>query len=149
MKKLFLIAILSLMPICARAQQAVSPCVQTPSQFGGTNCVPVSTTSPLPVSGGSTPAPNTGTGSYMAVTVGVASAQALAAGAATKYLQIFNASATATIACRLGAAAVLNGAGSITLPPQWAATWDGSFVPSDAVNCIASVASTPATIGAK
>ena len=57
--------------------------------------------------------------------------------------------AAATIACAFGAPAVLNGAGSITLPPLWHRSWEGSFVPTDAVNCISSVAATPATIGVK
>lgn len=90
-----------------------------------------------------------GTGTYSPVTVGTSSAQALAAGSANKFLDIMNESATATIACAFGATAVINGAGSITFPPGWHRSWEGTFVPTDAVNCIASGASTPATIGVK
>jgi len=73
----------------------------------------------------------------------------LAAGQASIFLDLVNESATATVACALGATAVLNGAGSITLPPLWHRSWEGTFVPTDAVNCIASAGSTPATIGVK
>jgi hypothetical protein len=90
-----------------------------------------------------------GTGTYSSVTVGTSSAQALAAGSASKFLDIMNESASATIACAFGATAVINGGGSITFPPGWHRSWEGSFVPTDAVNCIASGASTPATIGVK
>lgn len=88
-------------------------------------------------------------GSFSAVTVGVSSAQALAAVYARHYLHIWNDSTTATIACNLGGAAVINGAGSITIPPGMDNSWDGAaFVPPDQVNCIASSASTPVTIEA-
>ncbi len=93
--------------------------------------------------------PLKGTGAYSAVTVGASSAQALAAATATVFLDIVNESASATVACAFGATAVINGAGAITLPPLWHRSWEGTFVPTDAVNCIASAGSTPATIGVK
>ena len=107
--------------------------------------VPYSASSPIP----SAIVPSSGAGNYAAATIGVASAQAVAASTATVFLDLVNESATATIACAFGAPAVLNGAGSITLPPLWHRSWEGSFVPTDAVNCISSVAATPATIGVK
>lgn len=80
-----------------------------------------------------------------AVTVGDSSAQALAANTSRAYLQIKNESATATVAFRLGATAAINTAGSITLGPGGSATYD-TKCPTAAINMIASVASTPATI---
>ena len=107
--------------------------------------VPYSASNPIP----SGSVPTGGTGSYSAATIGAASGQAVAAGTAVVFLDLVNQSATATIACAFGAPAVLNGAGSITIPPLWHRSWEGSFVPTDAVNCIASAAATPATIGVK
>jgi len=80
------------------------------------------------------------------VTVGVASAQALAASTATKYLFIQNVSTTANIACNFGGTAALNTAGSFMLVPNQSRTFEGSFVPSTVLNCIASAAATPLTI---
>lgn len=93
--------------------------------------------------------PTKGTGAYSAATIGASSAQVLAAGAAAVFLDIMNESTTATIACNFGGTAIINGAGSITIPPGWHRSWEGTFVPTEAVNCIASAASTPAAIGAK
>jgi hypothetical protein len=92
-------------------------------------------------------APVSGTGSTSAVTVGASSAQVLAAGS-RKYLSFDNESTTATIACNFGGTAAINTAGSYTLPPGATRTWAAAngFVPSDAVNCIASVGSTPLTV---
>jgi hypothetical protein len=94
-------------------------------------------------------APKSAAGAYAAATIGTTSAQVLAPGAASVFLDINNDSVTATIACNFGGAAAITGAGSITIPPLSSRTWGGSFVPSDAVNCIASAAATPATIGVK
>lgn len=91
------------------------------------------------------PKPETGPVTTTAVTVGVASAQALAAGS-RDYLALINASPSAFVACNFGAAAVVNGAGSITLSPYQSFTWESSFAPDDAINCIASAAATPFTI---
>lgn len=102
-----------------------------------------------PASGGALPSANVPTAGAMTVTapsVGVASAQALAAGT-RKYLFIQNVSATASIACRAdGGTAALNTAGSFMLPPLASKVWEGSATPSAAITCIASVAATPATI---
>lgn len=95
-----------------------------------------------------TPVPSSGTGSTTAVTVTSTSGQALAAAASRKFLFIGNESTTATIACNLGGTAVANTAGNYTIPPNSGRTWDGTFVPSDAVNCISSAATSPATVEA-
>jgi hypothetical protein len=89
-------------------------------------------------------APATAAATVGAVTVTSSSAQALA-GASRKYLLIKNESASAFIACRFAGTAALNTAGSITLAPYAGFTWESSYVPSDAVNCISSAATSPAT----
>jgi hypothetical protein len=106
---------------------------------------PVSPTNPLPV----LTFPSTGAGSAGPVTVGTSSATALANSVlGRRFLAIDNESVTATVACAFGATAALNTAGSWTIPPGMTRTWNGSFVPSDAVNCIASAAGTPVTLEA-
>jgi Zn-dependent alcohol dehydrogenase len=106
---------------------------------------PVSPTNPLPV----VTSPNSTTGSTTAVTVGTSSAQALAAAVSVRrFLAIDNESTTAAVACAFGATAALNTAGSWTIPPGMTRTWNGTFVPSDAVNCIAGAAGTPVTVEA-
>jgi len=86
---------------------------------------------------------------YSPATIGATSASCVTAGAASTFLDIVNESATATIAFNVGGTAVINGAGSITLPPLWHRSYENSFVPTDIVNCIASAGATPATIGVK
>jgi hypothetical protein len=106
---------------------------------------PVSPTNPLPV----LTYPVSGAGSAGPVTIGTSSGQALAGSAlGRRFLAIDNESVTATVACAFGATAALNTAGSWTIPPGMTRTWNGSFVPSDTVNCIASAAATPVTIEA-
>lgn len=98
----------------------------------------------------STVTPIKGSGAYNPATITNSSTQVLAAGIASAMLDIVNESTTATIACAFGvSAAVINGAGSITIPPGWHRSWEGFFVPTDAVNCISSVASSAASVGAK
>ena len=87
------------------------------------------------------------TGSVSAATITSTSAQVLA-GASRKLLAIDNESLTASIACAFGATAVLNTAGSFTIPAGSTRTWSAYPVPADAVNCISSVASSPATVEA-
>lgn len=94
---------------------------------------------------GVTATPASAAATTTSVSVGVSSAQALAGGT-RKYLSLANQSATAVVACALAGTAVLNAAGSLTLPPYSSYTWESSYVPSDAVNCIASAATTPLTI---
>lgn len=110
---------------------------QTPA-----NCLAPTATGGAP----STITPNTGAMTVTAPSVGVASAQALAAGS-RKYLFIQNVSATQSIACRVdGGTAALNTAGSFMLAPLAARTWEGTATPNAAITCIATAAATPATI---
>lgn len=84
-----------------------------------------------------------------AVTIAASSAQAIASSAGGRmFLSINNESTTATIACAFGATAAINTAGSYTISPGQGRTWTGSRdfpLKGDAINCIASAASTPAT----
>jgi hypothetical protein len=78
-------------------------------------------------------------------TVGTSSASCLAAATATQFLQVQNASATASIACAFGSSAVLNASGSFQLGPGQSAQWGPmtAGVPTGQLNCIANAASTP------
>jgi hypothetical protein len=103
---------------------------------------------------GLAPVPNLGTGAYTTVTIGTTSASPiLAAGSAYYLLDVVNNSVSATVCLNFGAAATISGtscaAGEITLPPLWHRSWEGSFIPTDALWAIASAASTPASVGAK
>jgi len=109
----------------------------------GASAINVSLARPLPTS----PPQSSIVGTVSGAIVGTASAQVLAAGA-RQLLAIDNESTSATIACAFGGAAAINGAGSFTIPPGVTRTWTAYPVPADAVNCIASAASTPATIEA-
>lgn len=105
-------------------------------------------------SGGTTTlVPTVGTGAYAAATVGASDSTVLAASTATVFLDLVNDSATATVCINLGATATITGtqcaAGEITLPPLWHRSWEGNFVPTDAVHAIASAASTQVAVGAK
>jgi hypothetical protein len=90
----------------------------------------------------------------IAATVGTSSAQVLAAptNGERYFLSIDNESASATIACAFGRTAALNTAGSYTIAASQARIWQmpqdwyNHPIPSGAVNCIASAASTPVTI---
>jgi len=92
--------------------------------------------------------PTSVTNGITAATVGTSSAQALAAGTRIS-LNIQNVSATASVGCRPdGGTAALNTAGTYMIGPLGGITWGPVTVPAGAVNCIASVASTPVTIEA-
>lgn len=82
---------------------------------------------------------------FPGATVGTSSAQALATNTATVFLQIQNTHASATVACAFGATAVLNSSTSVQLAAGQSASWgpNTSGVPTGALNCIASGASTP------
>jgi len=80
-----------------------------------------------------------------AVTVGTSSAQGVA-GKTRNFLLIQNQSASATVSFAFASAAVLNGAGSFTLAAGASMRWDQTFVPSDAINFIASAGSTPVSV---
>ena len=98
--------------------------------------------------GSVTPTPTSSAATTTAASVGVASAQALASGTRV-YLAFKNESTSAFVACTLEATAALNTAGSITLPPYASWAWEGSYIPSNALSCIASGAATPLTIVSK
>ncbi len=89
--------------------------------------------------------PKTGSFSYPGCTVGTSSAQCLAASTATNHIQLQNESASATIYCAWGATAAANSAGSFQLAAGQSALWGPTTagVPSSALNCIATSASTP------
>lgn len=136
-----------------------------------TPCPPVSATNPFPVTATFTPsgtqnvnitqilgaapsatnplftspATSAVTGSVAAATITNSSTQVLAA-ASRKLLAIDNESATATIACNFGGTAAINTAGNFTIPPNFTRVWSSYPVPAEAVNCISSVASSPATV---
>lgn len=83
-----------------------------------------------------------------AVTAGTTSAQGVA-GHTRNFLLISNGAASATVAFAFGTtAAVINGAGSITLAAGASIrfTQADGLVPNDALNFIASGASTPVTV---
>lgn len=79
-------------------------------------------------------------------TVTTSSSSCLAASTAATFVQIQNTSASASMACAWGAAAVLNSSGSFQLAAGQAASWGPMTggIPSGALNCIASAGSTPA-----
>lgn len=78
-------------------------------------------------------------------TVGVTSAQCLAASTAVSSLTIQNVSPSVSSACTFGGTAALSSSGSFMLAPGQARQWglNTSGVPSNALNCIAGAASTP------
>ena len=82
-----------------------------------------------------------------AVTAGTTSAQGVAAGTRAALL-VINSAASATVAFNFGGTAVINGAVSITLVAgeKWSAVQTIGYIPSDALNFIASGASTPVTV---
>lgn len=102
--------------------------------------------SPMQASGGSvTVLPTTAAATVAAVTVTASSAQAIASGS-RKYLLLKNESTADAIACRINGTAALNTAGSITILPYGSHEWDGSYVPSEAINCIGASSSVPLTV---
>lgn len=149
MKKIIIFLLSCLLAAPAFAQSVTMICIPTTNAQGVRSCQNVAVANPLPVTGTFTLAPASSASNYTSATVTASSTQMLAAATTRAFLDLFNASTTATIACNLGGTAVINGAGSITIPPGWHYSWDGTYVPADAVNCIASAGSTPMTIGSK
>jgi hypothetical protein len=100
-----------------------------------------------------TATPTKGTGAYTSATVGTTDSTILAASTAVVFLDVVNTSPSATICVNVGATATISGtacaAGEVSLPPLWHRSWEGTFIPTDAIHAIASAASTPATVGAK
>lgn len=71
---------------------------------------------------------------------------AVAGAAPTKYLLLQHADTTGQIAFNFGAAAAINGAGSITLQPGQIVTMEGSFVATNALRVIGSAAGLKFTV---
>jgi hypothetical protein len=90
-------------------------------------------------------APAAAARNFPGCTVGISSAQCLAAATATQFVQIQNTSASATVACAWGVVAVLNSKTAVQLAAGQSASWgiNTGGVPNEALNCIASGASTP------
>ena len=98
-----------------------------------------SATNPMEVSGAAT------TGTVAGCTVGTSSAQCLAPNLAIAHIQIQNVSSNATIACTWGGTAIINNSSSFLLAAGQSANWGAAtgWVPTRALNCIASASSTP------
>jgi hypothetical protein len=99
-----------------------------------------------------------GTGSYAGFTVGTTDSTIVPSigsngSAASRFLDIANLSATATVCINFGAPATIAtttcAAGEIAIGPLGTKTWQNSFVPSDVIHAIASAASTPVTVGVR
>lgn len=90
-------------------------------------------------------------GAFSGVTVATTHAQALASGTAQIYLMLHNPSAAGgnTIYCSFGGTATVAGAGTISIAAGQSYTWESSYIPNDAIDCIAATGSTPLTIGVK
>jgi len=156
MKRLFLAALAAclLAPSFADAQVAGSPVqIQDPSTLKSAT---VNSDGSLKVNmsgGGGTFLPTNSSGAYSAVTIGTTASTIITAGACKVFCDIVNDSPTATICISVGSTATITGsacaAGEITIPPLWHRSWEGSYVPSDAISAIASSSSTPGAVGAK
>lgn len=121
----------------------------SPSNPLAVTCVSGCNAGAVAVSGNITTVPASGPAGATGCIVGTSSTQCAVAMASRRLLAIDNESATTTIACAFGnMTPALNTAGSWTIPPQSVRDWSGSYVPNDAVNCIASAAGTPVTIEA-
>lgn len=100
-----------------------------------------------------TPIPTNSAGAYSLATITASDQTILTASTAKVFLDLVNLSPTATVCINFGATATITGtvcaAGEVALPPLWHRSWEGNFVPSDAIHAIASAASVPFTIGAK
>jgi hypothetical protein len=96
--------------------------------------------------------PHQASGAYAAATVGTSDQTVLSGATAFYFLDIVNLSPTATVCVNFGAAATISGtacaAGEVTLSPLWHRSWEGTFVPTDAIHAISSAASTPISVGA-
>lgn len=93
--------------------------------------------------------PSTGTVAFTGVTVGTAHGNVMAANQVSLYLMLHNPSALGanTVYCSFGGTATVAGAGTLSISPGQYVTFEGSYAPRDAVDCIATGANTPLTIG--
>lgn len=106
------------------------------------NGAAVGPANPLPVATSSLPP---AARNFPGCTVGATSTTCLAASTAVTFVQIQNVSASASIACAFGVAAVLNTKTAVQLGAGQSASWGPvtGGVPSGQLNCIASAGSTP------
>lgn len=138
MRKLLALLAFTLAATQAHGQATVEQCIRaTPTG----PCQAVNAANPLPVGGTVTPSAVSTPG----CTVGTSSGQCLAGLSSARWLQLQNVHATNSIACSWGGTAVLNAAGSFMLAAGQSASWGliTGGVPSQALNCIASGATTP------
>jgi len=144
---LALFALAAVTEVKAQTSQQVMPGYVTntgcPGGLVGPCWLPYSATTPLATGNAGTPSAVTGTVS--AATITNASTTVVAA-ATRRFLLIENESSTATIACNFGGTAAINTAGSFTILPNTNRKWSDYPVPAEALNCISSVASSPATV---
>ena len=142
MKKLLIALCLLATP--AIAAQDTSLCVSGHNAVG-LNCQSIGNGFGLPV----TSAPQTGSSTTSAVSLGTSSTNIIATKAVTIGYSICNMSTSATVACNLGGTAVINGAGSYTFGAGQCLTNSPFVIDTAAINCIASGAATPLTIQVK
>ena len=144
---LVLLALAAVTEVKAQTSQQIMPgYITNTGCAGGTvgPCwLPFSATVPLPT--GNAGVPSAVTGTVSAATITNTSATVVAA-ATRRFLLIENESSAATIACSFGGTAALNTAGSFTILPNTSRKWSDYPVPSEALNCISGVASSPATV---
>lgn len=138
MRRFLLVLALLFMPLLARAQgtQTVIPGVTTtigcPS--GQAKCFQA--------------LPSTGI-VFAGATVGASHAQVLAANLVFAYLMLHNPSAAGgnTVYCSFGGTATVAGAGTLSIAPGQYVTFESNSLSTKAIDCIASGANTPLTIG--
>lgn len=91
-------------------------------------------------------------GNFSAQTIGGTSATVLVASGRV-FLEVDNLSSTATVCIAFGLTATIStaqcAAGEIALLPNTRKSWEGNFVPADAISLIASAAGAQVTVGAR
>lgn len=91
---------------------------------------------------------NSGGGAFVGTTVATTHGLIRAADKTRVYLMLHNPSAAGgnTIYCSFGGTSTVAGAGTLSIAPGQYVTWENSFVPNDAIDCIAATGSTPLTM---